>query len=113
MQFYLKTEKFELKIDCIFAKNCSLQKLCLEIKLSPSGLRKKCPYSESFWSTLFPHFPAFGLNTESYSVSLLIQCEYGKCGKNADQNNSEFGHFLHDAGFHIILVTLAASFCEF
>ena len=44
-------------------------------------LRKKCPYFELFWSAFFPHFPAFGLNTE-------------KCGKNADQNNSEYGQFL-------------------
>ena len=44
-------------------------------------LRKKSPYWELFWSAFFPHFSAFGLNT-------------GKCGKNADQNNSEYGHFL-------------------
>ena len=25
-----------------------------------------------------PYFPAFGLNTESYGVSLCIQCGYGK-----------------------------------
>ena len=27
------------------------------------SLRKKCPYSEVFWSAFFPHFPAFGLDT--------------------------------------------------
>ena len=32
-------------------------------------LLKKCPYSELFWSEIFPHFPAFGLNTERYGVS--------------------------------------------
>ena len=37
-------------------------------------LRKKCPYLELFWS----YFPAFGLNTEIYGVSLRIQ---SKCGK--------------------------------
>ena len=37
-------------------------------------LRKKFPYSELFWSTFFPHFPAFELNTES----LRIQLEWGK-----------------------------------
>ena len=37
------------------------------------------------------HFPAFGLNTERDGVSLRIQSE---CGKNADQNNSEYGFFL-------------------
>ena len=54
-------------------------------------LRKRCPYSELFWSAFFPHFPAFGLNTERYSLSLRIQSE---CGNNADQNNSEYGLFL-------------------
>ena len=39
-----------------------------------------------------PHFPAFGLNTERYGVSLRIQSECGK--KNADQKNLEYGHFL-------------------
>ena len=32
------------------------------------SLRKKCPYSELFWSAFFPHFPTFGLNTERYEV---------------------------------------------
>ena len=54
-------------------------------------LRKKCPCSELFWSAFFPHFPAFGLNTERYGV---FSPNAEKCGKNADQNNSEYGHFL-------------------
>ena len=33
-----------------------------------------------------PHFPAFGLNTERYRVSLRMR-------ENADQNNSEYRHF--------------------
>ena len=41
-------------------------------------LRKICPYLELFWSAFFLHFPAFGLNTERYGVSLRIQSEYGK-----------------------------------
>ena len=32
-------------------------------------LHKKCPYSELFWSALFPHFPAFRLNKERSGVS--------------------------------------------
>ena len=78
-----------------------------------------CPYSELFWSTFFPHFPAFGLNTERYGISLPVfnpnagkyeknadqnDSEYehfeslriqSECGKFADQNSSEYGHFLH------------------
>ena len=54
-------------------------------------LRKKCSYSELFWSAYFPHFPAFRLNTKYLSV---FSPTVGKCGKNADQNNSEYGHIL-------------------
>ena len=32
------------------------------------SLRKKCPYSELFWSSFFPHFRAFGLS--QYSVRM-------------------------------------------
>ena len=35
------------------------------------SLHKMCPYSGLFLSVFFPHFPAFGLNTERYVVSLL------------------------------------------
>ena len=49
----------------------------VEIK-SRITLRKKSPYSELFWSAFFPDFPAFGLNTEKYSVSLRIQSECEK-----------------------------------
>ena len=37
-----------------------------------------------------PYFPAFGLNTEMYCVSLRIQSE---CGKIRTRNNSVFGSF--------------------
>ena len=50
-------------------------------------LRKKCPYSELFWSA----FSRIGLNTES-----VFSLNARKCGKNADQNNSEYGHFLRN-----------------
>ena len=39
-----------------------------------------------FWS----YFPAFGLNTERYGVSLRIQ---SKCGKIRTRKNSVFRHF--------------------
>ena len=54
------------------------------------SLRKRCHYSEIFWSAFSSHFRAFGLNTKRYGLSVRIQSE---CGKNADQNNSEYGHF--------------------
>ena len=63
------------------------------VKLSRNSkvvMHKKCPYSKLFWSTFFPHIPAFGLNTERYEVSLRIQSE---CGNIRTRNNSVFGHF--------------------
>ena len=62
------------------------------------SLRKKCPYSELFWSAFSPHFPAFGLNAERYRLSLRIQSE---CGKNADQNNSEYELFLRSVSLQL------------
>ena len=43
-------------------KNFQMVKLCQIVTR-----RKKSPYSELFWSELFPDFPAFGLNTERFS----------------------------------------------
>ena len=43
-------------------------------------------YLKLFWSAFFPHFPTFGLNT-------------GKCGKNEDQNNFKYGHFLRSGNY--------------
>ena len=62
-------------------------------------MRKRCPYSELFWSAFFPYFPAFGLNTEKYGA--VFSPNAGKCRKNADQKNSEYGHFLGSAKFNI------------
>ena len=48
------------------------------------ALRKKCPYSELFWS-----------------VFSRIRTEYGeilRMRENADQNNSGYRHFLRNVG---------------
>ena len=67
-----------------FAINFTKFHICMNVLLTFEwfvALSEKCPYSELFWSAFFPHFPAFGLNTERYKVydvSLRIQ---SKCGK--------------------------------
>ena len=50
-------------------------------------LREKCPYSELFWSTFSRIRTEYGeiLRISPYSVRMQ---------ENADQNNSEYGHFL-------------------
>ena len=54
---------------------------CKKLHLRTLLLCKKGPYSELLWSAFFSHFPVFSSNVE-------------KCGKYADQNNSEHGFFL-------------------
>ena len=50
-------------------------------------LRKKCPYSESFWSAFFCIWIEYGeiLHISPYSVRI---------SENADLSNTEYGHFL-------------------
>ena len=55
------------------------------------ALRKKCSYSELFWSVL-SH-----IRTE-YGEIQSISPHSIRMRENADQNNSEYGHFLHSYG---------------
>ena len=49
-------------------------------------LRKRCPYSELFWSV----FSRFGLNMERSEVSLRIQSECGKMWTRITPNTDNF-----------------------
>ena len=49
-----------------------------------------CEKSVRIWSYSGPHFVAFGLNTEKYSISPYSV----RMRENTGQNNSEYGHFL-------------------
>ena len=51
-----------------------------------------CVKCVQIWSFSGAYFPAFGLNTERYEVSLCIQSE---CGKIWTRENSVFGHISH------------------
>ena len=50
-------------------------------------LREKCPYSELFWS-IFSRIPI------EYGVIQSISPYLVRMRENADQNNSEYEHFL-------------------
>ena len=64
-----KTASFYIgKSVAIFHPTESLKKICI-------------------WSYSGPHFPVFGLNTER-KCGILVRMR-----ENADQNNSEYGHF--------------------
>ena len=111
--------QWEIRVKFGLCKN--LQRIIVVRDISPSSfklklkrgilppsikeaLRKKSSYSELFWSAFFPHFPAFGLSTKRYSVSLPYHSVFcpnaGKCGRNADHNNSEYELFLRSGGFY-------------
>ena len=53
-----------------------------------------------------PHFPAFGLNTERYSVSLRIQSECRKTRTRITPNTDTFYAVLMIAGFRKLSYTL-------
>ena len=51
------------------------------------SLQKKCPFSELFWC-------AFSRIRTKYEEMLRISPYSVRMRENADQNNSEYGHFL-------------------
>ena len=55
-------------------------------------LRKKCPYSELFWS-------AFSRFRNEYGEIIRISMYSVRIRENADQNNSEYGHFSCSDGW--------------
>ena len=57
---------------------------------------KKNSYSELFWSLFFPDFPAFGLNTERYGLSLRIQSECGKIREKCSLEKT-FPHYCNNS----------------
>ena len=82
-------------MNCI--KKIDIDKLLMKIS-KHRALRRKSQSSDLFWSAFFPHFPAFRLNTERYLS--IFSPNAGKCWKNADQNNSEYGLFLRNVFPH-------------
>ena len=58
----------------------------LYLKLETCSLRKKCTYSELFWSV-------FSRNQTEYGEILRISPYLARMRENKDQNNSEYGHF--------------------
>ena len=69
-----------------FVGNSCNTVLLVENEKKNVSLRENCPYSEF----PCPYFPAFGLNTERYSVSLRIQSECGKIQTSKTPNTGTF-----------------------
>ena len=57
-----------------------------------------------------PHFPAFPRIWTEYYLSVFSP-NAGKCRKNAEQNNSEYGLFLRSVIYDICVLTFAHAIC--
>ena len=89
-------ERFMLKIFLVITK-----KKCLNVIFIYLPQREKCPHLELFWSAfsriwteygeilpISPYLSIFSLNARISPYSV-------RTSGNADQNNSEYEHFLH------------------
>ena len=70
-----------------------------------------CVKSDRIRSYSGPHFPAFGLNTPYNSNivrTIRTECSVSlrtvRMLENADQNNSEYGHFSRSVPFFMIFL---------
>ena len=86
--FHSWDTQFFISNQCIYLKSCNVM-----MSISTHGrkhfwisLRKKCPYSVLFWSAFFHIWTEYG---EIQSISpYSVQMRW-----DADQYNSEYGHF--------------------
>ena len=75
-----------------------------QIQVTNQILRKKCPYSELFWS-VFSRIP-----TEYGEIRSIFPYSV-RMGENADQNNSEYGQFSGSvSNYHLGKSLLIRSF---
>ena len=105
IKFFPENKTNDYKQDCsiyhtlcvfLIKQNAVLQKLLMQRKFSRFPQRKSThirSYSGPHFSFIFPHSESIRRDMER---SLRIQSE---CGKNADQNNSKYGHFLRSVQF--------------
>ena len=65
----------------------SNEKFVTFVNVNLRALRERCPHSKLFWSVFS------GIRTEYGEIR--ISPYYVRMLENMDQNNSEYGHFLH------------------
>ena len=82
-----------LNVKIYSAKVSNIQKRVAELNIiSPRVNKFYCVKSVHIWSYSVPHFPAFGL-------ILHISPHSVRMWENTDQNNSEYGLFLHSVWY--------------
>ena len=87
------SQRHTCKIQCYFLYFADLTETVENNKLKATTAWKVSKYGVFSG----PYFPAFGLNTERYFVSLRIQSEWGKI---RTIKNSAFGQFSRSELFH-------------
>ena len=80
----------------------------LNFSLLPHTTISHCVNSASIWSFSGPYFPAFGLNTNRYCVSVRIKFECGKIRTRKTPNTDTLYAVLHAAVFLASLFVLRA-----
>ena len=85
----------------IFADFFSL----ISISIIITFVVRPCVKGARIWNYSGPHFPAFGLNTERYSVSLRIQSECGKIRTRITPNTDTF-HAVRYTKYDIYVVIM-------
>ena len=100
---------YSLKVYAVFGISTVITNDKLTIIIQRIG-QKHCvktvrirSYSGPHFPPIFPHLDWIRRDTEYLSV---FSPNEGKCGKNVDQNNSEYGHFLRSE-----IVTLQIKTC--
>ena len=73
----------------------------------------QCVKIVRIWSYSGPHFPAFGLNTKRYSVSLRIQSECRKIRTRVTPNTDTFHAVMADVITHLHVMAGCDHSCGF
>ena len=102
MGVLLVTPEFkDLKIkNFIFLSNTTTHKRIITI----DSITLHCVKSVHIWSYSGPYFPAFGLNTERYGISLRIQSECGKIRNRITPNTDTIYTVLNKTSEYLCAV---------
>ena len=83
-------KKYRNRLPYMYVLSCCTMKTSELSCFEPHVRRHHCLKSGRIWSYSDPSFPAFGLNTEKYSVFLHIQSRYGKTRTRITGNTDTF-----------------------
>ena len=82
--------KLRVNLFCPSLITININKSENEIMINSETMKRHWVKSLSIRSYCSPYFPAFGLDTERYFISLLIQSEYGKIRTRITRDTDTF-----------------------